>query len=82
MPERHLQRPGNTGPKTEGSEKRRWEAEIFLDEERADDTCQTRNPGGHVDHERGQEGEPQFPSKFEDVMVYPAVDGSEHGVHL
>ena len=78
MPERHLECPGDACPEAEGSEKRGREAEVFLDEEGADDAGQARDPGGHVDHERGQVRKPQLPPEFEDIMVYPAVGGGQH----
>ena len=56
--DRHLERPRNAGPERERGEERGRETEVVLDEERADDAGEARDPVRRVHHQRRQVGEP------------------------
>jgi len=77
--ERHLQRPRDTRPESQGGKKFRRESEVVLDEKGADDGGQARHAIGDVDHQGWQVGEAELASKFEDRTVKPAVGASQHG---
>src|SRR5256885_1553125 len=78
MPDRHLECPRNAGPKSQRGKKRRGEAEVILDEEGSDDPGETGNTVGHVDHQRGQIGEPHLTAKGKQVAVEPPGETCEH----
>ena len=78
MSDRHLECPGNAGPKSKRRKKRGGEAEVVLDEEGSDDAGETGNPVGHIDHERRQIGEPHLTAKGKDVAVDPLSETRKH----
>jgi len=79
MSERHLQRPRDSGPETERCEEGGGEAEVFLDEEGADDAGQPGNSCRHIDHQRRQVGEPHLTAEFDEIVNKPVTNGGQHG---
>jgi hypothetical protein len=78
VPERHLQRPRNSRPEAQCRKEGRGKAEVFLDEEGSDDSGQSGHPCRDIDHQWWQVGKPHLAAQFEDIVVKPAMDGSEH----
>ena len=78
MSDRHLECPGNTGPKSQSSEEGCGEAEVVFDEEGTDDAGEGGDAVGHVDHERRQIGEPHLTAEGKNVAVDPPGETREH----
>ena len=78
MSDRHLECPGDAGPKSQRGEERGRETEVVLDEKGSDDPGETRNPVGHVDHQRRQIGEPHLTAERKNVAVDPPGETPEH----
>ena len=76
--ERHLERPGDVGPEQQGGEEFRRQAQVVLDEEGADNAGQTGNAVGGIDHQRGQERQPQFAPEFQYIAIEPPVEPAKH----
>ena len=79
MAERHLQRPGDARPESQGGKKFRREPEVILDEKGPDDGRQARYAIGDIDHQGRQIGEPELASELQDYAIEPVVGACQHG---